>query len=228
MNYQNNATLKVMDFITKKIRSKEWSYGDKIWTEAEFCKYLSVSRISVRNAIEKFVTMSILRKVQGSGTYVENAEKLSIMSLTFFDFSTKDLLNLLYFRLYFEYGNIKMFIKNANEQDIKDLEEALQNLELNENKPDKYYYYDYKFHDIIAKGTKNPFIAKISDLIADSLEQHQQTIYKIVRPSIGHQDHDALFRYIREKNAEFASIKIKNHLLKIIDVLENYYKNEVT
>jgi GntR family transcriptional regulator, transcriptional repressor for pyruvate dehydrogenase complex len=221
MSYQTNAMEKVMDFITEKIRSREWSYGDKIWTEAELCNHLNVSRVTVRHAIEKFVTMSILRKVQGSGTYVENADKLSIMSMPMLDFSPEDMLSLLYFRLYFESGNVKLFIKNADEQDLRDLEETVKELNANTNTPEQYYHYDYKYHNIIAKGTKNPIISKISELIAESMEQNQQSIYRIVHPVIGHEDHNNIFRYIKEKNVEFARIVIQNHIVKIIDVIEN-------
>lgn len=226
MSYQTNAMEKVMDFITEKIRSKEWSYGDKIWTEAELCNHLNVSRVTVRHAIEKFVTMSILRKVQGSGTYVENADKLSIMSMPMLDFSPEDILSLLYFRLYFEPGNVKLFIKNADEQDIRELEETVKELNANTNTPEKYYHFDYKFHNIIAKGTKNLIISKISDLIAESMEQNQQSVYKIVHPLIGHEDHSDILRYIVEKKAEFASIVMQNHIAKIIDVIEQLYNIE--
>ena len=64
MSYNHNASQKVSDFITQNILSGEWKSGDKIWSENEFCSYLGVSRIAVRDAIANLTAISVLRKVQ--------------------------------------------------------------------------------------------------------------------------------------------------------------------
>lgn len=227
MNYQNNAMENVYDFITEKIRSGEWSYGDKIWTEAELCEHLKVSRVSVRQAIEKLVTMSILRKVQGSGTYVENAEKHTIMAMNFFHFSAEDLLDILNFRLYFEPGNTRMFIENADEQDYIALEKTLEKMKAaGIRHSDRYYYHDNHFHNIIAKGTKNPFIEKISELVAETFEQHQQSIHRMIGSTIGIGHHERVFHYIKEKNAEYASMEMQHHILTTTAAIREYINKE--
>lgn len=223
MKYQNNAMMKVYDFITEKIKSKEWTYGDKIWTEAEFCAHLKVSRVSVRQAIEKLVTMSILRKVQGSGTYVENADKHTIMAMNIFHFSAEDLLNILNFRLYFEAGNARMFIAHADEEDYEALENALAIMQEEGTKhSDRYYYHDNQFHSIIARGTKNPFVEKISELVAETLVQHQHSIHSMIGSTIGIGHHERILRHIKARNAEAASIEMQHHILTTTAAIEEY------
>ena len=227
MKYQNNAMVKVYDFITEKIKSKEWSYGDKIWTEAEFCDHLKVSRVSVRQAIEKLVTMSILRKVQGSGTYIENADKHTIMAMNIFHFTAEDLLDILNFRLYFEPGNTRMFVTNADENDYKALENALNIMKEEGNKhSDRYYFHDNQFHGIIARGTKNPFIEKISELVAETLVQHQQSIHSMIGSTIGISHHERIWQHLKDRNAESASIEMQHHILTTAQAIRDYISRE--
>ena len=58
--------------LAKKIASREWKPGEKIPTEAELCETYSVSRITVRKAIEDLVHSGQLIKHQGKGTFVTN------------------------------------------------------------------------------------------------------------------------------------------------------------
>lgn len=66
MAYQNNATQMVYDLICDKIKSREWMPNDKIWTEQELSQALNVSRVAVRQAVDRLVEISVLKRVQGS------------------------------------------------------------------------------------------------------------------------------------------------------------------
>ena len=70
MAYPNNATQMVYDLICDKIKSREWMPNDKIWTEQELSQALNVSRVAVRQAVDRLFEISVLKRGQGSGTYV--------------------------------------------------------------------------------------------------------------------------------------------------------------
>ena len=58
--------------LAEKIASHQWKPGEKIPSEAELCDAYSVSRITVRKAIEDLVRSGQLIKHQGKGTFVTN------------------------------------------------------------------------------------------------------------------------------------------------------------
>lgn len=65
----------VIDDIRAKIDSGEYAVGTKIPSESELSELYSVSRITIRHAIEELAASGFLTKKQGKGTYV-NAPKL--------------------------------------------------------------------------------------------------------------------------------------------------------
>lgn len=60
----------VMGEIRKGIEDGSYNTGDKIPSEVELSEMYSVSRITVRRAVEELVGEGILTKKQGKGTYV--------------------------------------------------------------------------------------------------------------------------------------------------------------
>ena len=56
--------------LRQKILSGEYGPGEKLPTEAEFCKMYSVSRITVRRAIQNLVDDNMLCRYRGKGTFV--------------------------------------------------------------------------------------------------------------------------------------------------------------
>ncbi len=62
------------EYIRTWIESNRLQPGDKIPTERELSHLLGVSRLTVRQAIAELVEEGILYRVQGSGTYVAEAE----------------------------------------------------------------------------------------------------------------------------------------------------------
>ena len=72
--------------LAKKIANHEWKPGEKIPSEAELCEAYSVSRITVRKAIEDLARSGQLIKRQGKGTFVTNVSMEHKLS-KFYSFS---------------------------------------------------------------------------------------------------------------------------------------------
>ena len=65
--------LQVKDSIRRKILSKEWKSGSRIPNESDLCDMYSVSRITVRRALESLQSEGYLTKLQGRGTFVNKS-----------------------------------------------------------------------------------------------------------------------------------------------------------
>lgn len=225
---EKKASEKVYDFIIDKIKTGEWLPDSKIMTEKELGEELNVSRVAIRQGIDQLVAIGLLKKIQGAGTFVKNIEEStyinSLMSIFLID--EKQMLSVLEFRKYFEYGNVRMFIDNCDEEDIQKLDYYLDEMKNNVDDVDKFHTADFAFHNTIAKGTKNPIVIKICEILFEILQNHQAILYKNIGPSIGIKFHQNILHAIKEKEGKIASIYMRRHIEDAIKLYKETLNSE--
>ncbi len=74
---------KIANDIREAIQKGEYSSGDQLPLEKELCQRYGVSRVTIKNAMDKLVQMGLVTKRRGSGTFVKTlddsyAKKLSL------------------------------------------------------------------------------------------------------------------------------------------------------
>lgn len=214
MSYIRNASELARKFVQEKIESGDWKPGDKIWTEAQLSRTLGISRTAVRQALDNFVDKSVLRRVQGSGTYLNsNTVNLGIIAV-----SDLDVLDILEFRRYFEFGNIMMFMENYDRADMDELERHYLRMLRNRDDLRSFYQEDYLFHNVIARGTKKTFIDNISTALSSTLMLNP---HHFVSTRIGLEYHDTILQYIKDGSKDLAADCIKHHIEATITAFKN-------
>lgn len=214
MSYNHNASQKVSDFITQNILSGEWKSGDKIWSENEFCSYLGVSRIAVRDAIANLTAISVLRKVRGSGTYVEILDNASLEGTKYFALNIEDVLELMEFRIIIDPYCTELFTERATPEEIQALEDSYYNM-LKYHDDEKKDYYSNQFHHLIALGSKNKFIIKIMNYLNENMLDHQKLLSKGSRRQNyqnGVTYHYKMLQAIKSNDKEMAGIYCRYHI----------------
>ncbi len=229
-NYDINASERVYNYIVNNISDETWRTGDKIWAENKLSEELQVSRASVRQAIEKLSALSILHKVRGSGTYVKRVDTSVLLTsvMSMLHVSDNDMLSILEFRKYFEYGNVLMFVQNNNSEQIEKLERSYQIMEKNIDSADLFSKADYDFHNIIAEGTKNDFVIRISLLMHEILATHQIYLYQVVGPTIGIEYHKHILDNIKKGDAELAALYMRRHIEETIKQNKRLLKQKMS
>lgn len=78
------AYYQLKQIILQKIKDGEWLPGCSISSERELCDMFSVSRMTIRQALNELVTEGILYKEKGKGTFVSQprVEQMDVMSFT--------------------------------------------------------------------------------------------------------------------------------------------------
>lgn len=222
MAYQRNASDIVYDFICAKIRDGEWAAGSRIWTEKELSANLGVSKIAVRSAVGMLVAASVLRRKQGSGTFVEeNAGGVIIMHNPTHTPNIQELLEILQFRMFFEVNNVELFIHNASSEDFAALQRVHDKLIACDPDSDIFYRLDFEFHKLLAEGTHNSYISRIYEIIHDTLQQNLQFLHKIIGPSSALEYHPLIIKYIQKKDTEIAPLLMRRHMEHAIREIMN-------
>lgn len=221
MEEKLNKSDVVFNYIQKKISSGEWKAGDRIDSEVVIANNLKVSRVTVRAAIDRMIGLDILTKKNGGRTYVSFLEMGGNFNslLNFITLDKTNLETILEFRMIIEVSAIKLFVKNCDEDDIIRLEEIYQ--EILENIDNKRYFdYDYKFHHIIARGTKNSILEKIYKIIFDYLSNSSEHIYETLGRKSRVEEHKLLLEALKNKDVELAEIYMKRHIGKMLEEWE--------
>lgn len=212
MPYSLQATNTVFEHITHSIKSGAWTAGTKIATETQLCQELAVSRAAVRQAIEKLSALGVLRKVQGSGTYVEEFQRVSLSGMLYYPVTPETMTVVLEFRRMFDSYNTELYIQKCTRADVALLGDNYQRMRQARDDHQQFRYLDNEFHDLIARGTRNPIIAQISEVLTDLLREHQSALYSNTGPEHAIQYHGMILSCIEEGNAELAGIYSRMHI----------------
>ncbi|TWT01763.1 FadR/GntR family transcriptional regulator [Planomicrobium sp. CPCC 101079] len=213
---------RVFDYIMEKVVIKEWKPYTKIMSEKELGDELNVSRISVRQALDKLVALGILVKKKGSGTVVQDIKpqvffKSLIPALVL---NENDIKSIIEFRIPFEQGNVEMFIKNYDEDRVKRLREIHENMKKSYSDPEEFHLHDFYFHKEIAYGTGNQIVISISETLHSILKFNIKQLYTDVGPDIAMEFHEEILNAIENRDKELAPLLMRRHLEATLQKLE--------
>ncbi len=208
------ASDKVFNKIQEKIISGEWKPGMKIMSELKLAKDLNVSRVSVREAIEKMAAVNLVSKKQGEGTFVNDlTPSLYLNSLIPMITLDKDnYADILEFRLIIESEASRLCAERCTDDLIQEIELCYNRMLEYKDDFDKFTEEDLNFHMKIVEGSNSPLIIKINGILKNLLEYHQKLLYKNLGPSGGISEHKLILEAIKNRDPELAKLFAKRHI----------------
>jgi GntR family transcriptional repressor for pyruvate dehydrogenase complex len=204
----------ILEQIRDLIHSGEFPSGQRLPSEVKMAELLSVSRSSLREALNALVHLGYLQR-QNRGIYV-NPEIRWRTNLSFpFPRSQEDLsiAEMIEVRKIIETGLCALAAKRAEGKDIKALEESLQEMKSQLDNPAAFINSNQRFHLCVAKAAKNrileDFIIKVRDLLRSNIAMviEKSTISK---RSLGY--HQRIFEAIRDRDVSRARRAMAEHI----------------
>ncbi|BHH85811.1 FadR/GntR family transcriptional regulator [Desulforhopalus sp. 52FAK] len=221
----------VFEQIRELIYKGEFKPGQQILPERELAQSMAVSRTSVRNAINKLVTMGLLEHRQGQGTFVSSPERREgnpLAAVMATDEATLD--DLLEVRMGLECNAAFLAAQRATETDIIAIKKSLVEMEEDLATTDRIGTgSDAAFHMAITFSTKNPVLIHLMRNFYDFL-------FVGIKKNLTHMymDRDALEEVIVHHTEIFAAVEhrvpqdaydaMQNH----IRFVQNYFKGRNT
>lgn len=204
----------VFNYIEQKILNGDWKPGDKISTELQLVKDLNVSRMSVREAVEKLVALKLLTKRRGDGTYVnEITPSTNLQNLIpVLTMGKKSYVEILQIRTALDVLCVDLFMKNWDPKLVEQLENLHQNFLNNRNNNENLLGYDEEFHKIIASGSKNKLLLDLNDILFHTLEFYAKTEYNKINFSQRIEEHNKILEAIKNKDSELAKLYMHRHI----------------
>jgi GntR family transcriptional repressor for pyruvate dehydrogenase complex len=148
--------------------------GERLPSEIELSRHLSISRGSIREAMKILAAFGIVEIRRGDGTYIAQSDHKVVFDPLLFSLivSNANVRELVELRELVEFALVKLVIENAGEEEMKDIERMiLQMEELIENYEeigvDQLVQSDLDFHKALGKAAKNRLVEKIYNFVMD-------------------------------------------------------------
>ncbi len=218
---------KVYNTIVEKIANKEWLPGMKISSENQLAQELSVSRMSVREAIGKLVAQGVLCKKKGEGTFVNHLTSSIQLNSLIPDIllEVSNVLEIHEFRLFFEVGSTQLCAGRCSPELIKKLQATYDTMCRVNCISREYAEADFEFHRLIGVGSGNSLITKTNEIMMNMLMAQQLKTNEYLGPSGGLAEHKKILEAIRNRDAEVAGLYMKRHIQVTIDRLKQTMKS---
>ena len=149
------------------IQTGFWKEGECLPSEHKLCKDLGVSRVVVREVLQRLRAEKLVITRQGVGSFVSNPNN--------FDFSMSDdggepirlsewqFLNVMEFRKCIEFFAIELAVSRATEEDFQAIEQAFEGMKQAVGNLRTFSEEDYRFHHAIVEASHNEMLCKAMD-----------------------------------------------------------------
>jgi GntR family transcriptional repressor for pyruvate dehydrogenase complex len=195
--------------------------GDKLPPERELIKEFSVSRPSLREALNSLVAMGFL-EVRGRGTFIKSVASESMQNplSLILKADTQKIFDLIEVRKALEAWAAFLAARRATEEDIKRLEDILEEMRKAFEQGRSWEKQDADFHLGIAQATHNTIQTHMMSTIYDLLRESMARVFKDrskVKKLLDH--HYRIFSAIKNHSPDKARERTLEHL--------NYVESEV-
>ena len=215
----------VFDQLKDQVLKGTWLPGNKIPSENELAALLGVSRVSIREGLQKLATLGLLDTRHGEGTYVRELSG-DIYLNTLFPLLALDnkmnILQVLEYRMVMDTGCVAIAVERATEEDLLEMEALYAIMEASGESGDlgKFAQADLDFHLAISKVTKNPIFIKVNTIIKDVLSVSMEGIVRALGKHDGLFYHRRIIDAIRKRDKKEAKRLMEEHVLITIERLK--------
>lgn len=203
------------EIISEQIITGKYQPNTFLPPERELCRQLGVSRTVVREAIKLLESSGLVHINRGLGTTVLEAhpESVSRPLKILLRRKTDMVKHLLETRRILEVGIVGLAAERRTEENLAAMKRALQLMSERPSEPEGYVDADIEFHAEIARATKNPTLAILLEPLGDLLHKSRIATFsgsRMVKARM--KQHEAIFKMIRQGDAEGAKAAMSKHL----------------
>lgn len=207
--------------LKKMLIDGEWGPGSKIPSENELADLFDVSRITVRQALQKLNALGLIETRLGDGSYVRDLNVGDSMNalIPVMYLGEQTASDVFEFRQIIETGCTRLAVKRATERDIEELKSILVKMTKCRDNSDikNFSKADLEFHLKIAQITRNTLFIKTNSILQDVLEQSMDDVIDKMGFENGLYYHEQIIKAIEDRNEEKAAEMMKEHIEKNLD-----------
>ncbi len=238
MAFKHVETKKISEVIREQleemIRKGDVKPGEKLDSVEKLAKEFNVSRSAVREALSALKAVGLITIRQGEGTFVNKYDFSNLIVPVSVEriISKKEMLELFQVRKIIEVGAASLAAENRTDAHLKEMKEALLEMEKAAGNEDLGEKSDVQFHLALADATGNNLLIDMMQQLSDTLGK---TMFESRRISLFSQkqefkclqlEHERIYRSIESKDPVKANQAMLDHLMNVENTLITYHSEK--
>lgn len=213
----------VFDQIRELLFRGKLKPGEKLMTERELAQAMGVSRTTVRDAIQRLVTMGLIVQKQGQGTFVKTYDAgLENPLAKILEAQNASIEDLLEVRMGLECNAASLAALRADESDIKAMTQSIEEMNQEVVSGRLGTEADTSFHMAIAYAAKNPLhiliMRNFYDYLFHGIRENLASLYEIPENiEIILKQHKNILAAITGRNTDNAYTAMQTHIRFVMD-----------
>ncbi len=208
---KSSISKQIAEQLREAIVSGRFKIGDRLPTEDELAQRYGVSRPSVREALKRLAAQNLVRARRGpSGgnfvvqpSYEALAESLSASATLLVGMGALEIEEIIEARRMLQSGCLKLAIENATEEQIADIETALQRQKNPQIDDQAFCQADVAFHRALVDAAGNGMIKFVMYTVIEALVPLTNMVVSVVRERSDIISlHEQILEQLRRQNSE--------------------------
>lgn len=206
----------VFEQMKQQILDREWTPGEKLPSEAELGNIFGVSRVTIRQALQKLAVLGLVETRFGEGSFIKEADlgqQMKTALLPGVYLLPRNTAEVLEFRCAIEVETAGLSARRATARDVERLKELLAvQMDAANRTPRSFAEADMEFHMTIARSTGNALIIATYELLWDVLSSAMNHSVLSLGFDIGMPYHQQLIEAIEARDEHKAIVTMKAHM----------------
>ncbi len=211
-----NAVEQVFEQMQELLIDGTWKAGDKLPSENELSATFGVSRMTIRQSMQKLKALGLIETRTGSGSYVRELNPGD---------SLNELIPLMYigkpyqmhvfqFREMIESESVRIATPLADEKSLKRLEELVARMKKasDEDNSRAFSQQDLKYHMTIVNLTGNPMIIRAYEILGTVLKESMVSVIEKMKYTPALEYHGKILDAMRARDEILAEKLMREHI----------------
>jgi GntR family transcriptional repressor for pyruvate dehydrogenase complex len=218
---RKSVSSQVYEQLKAQVLHRIWLPGTKLPSENLLAQQLGVSRVSVREGLQRLVSLGLLETRHGEGTFVcEYGAGTSMNALLpMLALDPADLFHVLEYRRIMEKGTVALVAEKAAPEDIAELKRSYATMVEQKHDVRGFAHADLEFHLDLARASGNPIIMKVNSIIKDVLSVSMENIVETLGTRDGLDYHQRIIDAIEAHDTQLAESIMEEHIVRTIQRL---------
>jgi GntR family transcriptional repressor for pyruvate dehydrogenase complex len=216
-----SAVDRVLNVFKEALITGKLKPGDRLPSEMELSRSLSMSRGSVREAMKILDAFGIVEIRRGDGTYIAKSDHKVVFDPLLFSLilSNANVKELVELRELMEFAIVKLIIEHAGDTELQSIEEATFQMEeliekFGEIGVDELVQSDLAFHSAMGDAAQNKLVKKIYSFVMDFFEPSIRITHEKERggrKALFH--HQKIYKALKNRNVEEAIEAVEDSIV---------------
>lgn len=223
-----NVGEQVFEQLKQMLIDGEWKQGDKLPSENGLAQMLGVSRITVRQALQKLGALGLIETRLGEGSFVKTVavsdNMQALLPTVYLSGDEPD--QVFEFRQIIDVESVRLAVGRCTQEDIEDLKKIHQKMlqKKDEADPVGFAKMDTEFHFKISQMTRNSLMIKTNEILREVINSYVIAIIGKMGWDIALLYHGKIIDAIIARDEKAAVETMREHILNNAEYIEELKK----